>query len=109
MNIFTHDYFVLSGCTCLTDGRRDGQTDVDSKVRSNEVRCAQKSVPTLNYLHRDKRSVSLAALLASSNTLPPIIFKATATRVLRMPIFELETNVVYHSIHIFSVMLESYQ
>ena len=26
----------------MTDRRTDGQTDVDSKVRSNEVRCAQK-------------------------------------------------------------------
>ena len=46
IDIFTYDYFVLSGCTRLTDGqtdvRTDGQTDVDSKVQSNEVRCAQK-------------------------------------------------------------------
>ena len=39
-----YDYLILSGCTRLTDGWTDGQTDVDSKVRSNEVRCAQKCV-----------------------------------------------------------------
>ena len=30
--LFTDDYFVLSQFTHLTDGRTDGQTDVDSKT-----------------------------------------------------------------------------
>ena len=44
----TYLHTIISFCqgalvTRLTDRRTDRQTDVDSKVRSNEVRCAQKS------------------------------------------------------------------
>jgi len=31
VDTFTYDDFVLSGCTRLTDGQTDGQTDVDSR------------------------------------------------------------------------------
>ena len=31
------------------DGQTDGQTDVDSKVRSNKVRCTQKNGPVFWY------------------------------------------------------------
>ena len=42
IDLFSLGAFVLSQYTRLTDTRTDGQTDVDIKVRSNEVRCSQK-------------------------------------------------------------------
>ena len=59
VDIFTYDYFVLSGCKRLTDRRTDGQTDVDSKVQSNEVRCAQKEkTEALKILNQDLDAVT---------------------------------------------------
>jgi len=46
IELFSLRAFVLSQSTRLTDRRTDGQTDVDSKVRSNEVRCAQQNNET---------------------------------------------------------------
>ena len=53
-DIFTYDYFVLSGCMRLTDGWTDGRTDVDNKVRSNEVRCAQKSLTSMAIMYSNE-------------------------------------------------------
>ena len=45
--VSTYLHTIISFCQGAsiwqTDGRTDGQTDVDSKVWSNKVRCAQKS------------------------------------------------------------------
>jgi len=45
IELFSLGAFVLSQYTRLTDGKTDRRTAVDSKVRSNEVRCAQKKPP----------------------------------------------------------------
>ena len=43
------DYFVLSGCMCLTDRRTDRQIST-ARVRSNGVRCALKAIPSDLYI-----------------------------------------------------------
>jgi len=68
VNIFTDDYFVLSGFMHVTDG----QTDVDSKMRSNEVSCVQK---THKKLPRAKINIKLQnpGLVAFYDILPGMV------------------------------------
>jgi len=73
LDIFTYDYFVLSGCTPLTDRQMERQTST-ATARSNRVRCALRIITNLTVHCRQRLQLRVSTeqiveLVISADTL----------------------------------------